>query len=838
MGLEDRIVREFGVTRAHGNDLGVVMGDLLFKDVNTCLLELVANSHDADASRVDISYEPETDLLVLSDDGSGMDETEIGNFYRLGDSVKLVEPVSQKGRRKIGKFGVATLVLRRLGRHYKLETSQGDARLITEENFTRDDKDYKSINVKKLGNSDNKHGTVITLDELQFTPADSRFDLKTFKRRLAVEMPLSPEFTVYVNGQQVAPHEFRTSTEYVVEASDRAIGEVSGSVFYSRKILAEDEAGIFVKVHGRAVGGQNLTMFGKGFPASLARRIHGVIHADGLSELVGFDRGGFIEHPKVERLMKHVRGVLLQIQNDMKVDVTSQKRDAAIEEFNDLLPKMGRDIGTLLDDQPYELIFDRERAGKISRIDRKEKTLCINPDSPVVKVMKQNKSGIRRALFGALQHALAIENMNAGRLVTYETTTTRIARELCYTKGSVGLADLLVESEDELPLGKRTSPSRLYAYKEVSRLTGLGNAVVKRAVTAGVLNDRGEERIKGEAVIDLSEKLKGKVTLYDGVREAIPDYKTFGYSADYSLWQIREEEGIRRLKALDKLPEWVEDLSPSSDETFYVINRKDFEKFKLFIREWKLEGTNGDDEDVPEPVSDETIDEIVQSYQAIFNLRATKQYITNGIISGNNVVPNPQTRRAFPAALPITLNELSQHYEIEVDAIRELAEKAGFDGANTLTPFESVVVCNRLLEDPYRGKPTDYVEFDGIYDSLLIDPAQDIAFLDNMKEKGLFKSGTETDYGNIKYQDYRRIYEGLERGWASAMSDANKQRKEIMSRLGYLEMPAIISELQKRGIKVDTARTEIGKLRSSIVLGTIHTDRVNDLARQILNSTI
>src|SRR3989344_8583950 len=115
--LEDVIV-----TRKHGKNLSDTIGDVLFKDLGMCVEELVANSHDADAEKVDIVYNSVNGTLIIEDNGLGMDKEGLQSFYRLGDSPKVQNPITPRGRKAVGKFGVASVSIKTLARSYLLET--------------------------------------------------------------------------------------------------------------------------------------------------------------------------------------------------------------------------------------------------------------------------------------------------------------------------------------------------------------------------------------------------------------------------------------------------------------------------------------------------------------------------------------------------------------------------------------------------------------------------------------------------------------------------------------------------------------------------------------------
>ena len=102
------------------------------KDHSTALLELVKNSYDADATKVDIEIFSETkDLIRVADNGFGMTPDELKNSWlRIGYSGKRVSTKSKLGRRKTGEKGIGRISTDRLGSILELRTKSKDAQLI------------------------------------------------------------------------------------------------------------------------------------------------------------------------------------------------------------------------------------------------------------------------------------------------------------------------------------------------------------------------------------------------------------------------------------------------------------------------------------------------------------------------------------------------------------------------------------------------------------------------------------------------------------------------------------------------------------------------------------
>jgi signal transduction histidine kinase len=102
------------------------------KDHSTALLELVKNSYDADATKVDIEIFSETkDMIRVADNGFGMKPEELKNSWlRVGYSGKRVSTKSKLGRRKTGEKGIGRISTDRLGSKLELRTKSKDEKLI------------------------------------------------------------------------------------------------------------------------------------------------------------------------------------------------------------------------------------------------------------------------------------------------------------------------------------------------------------------------------------------------------------------------------------------------------------------------------------------------------------------------------------------------------------------------------------------------------------------------------------------------------------------------------------------------------------------------------------
>jgi len=587
-GLEELVVR-----RTHGKNLSTVMGDVLFKDLIACIQELVANSYDADAEKVTIRLDDyATRGISVTDDGTGMDLDGLHAFYNMGDSPKLQNNITEKGRRMIGKFGIASLVLRTLARHYVLVTERDGVQYKVEETLSDNDDDTKPIKVTKKLTEDTSHGTRIFMDKLRFLEDERNIDIGLLRRRLSVEMPASPDFTIWLNGDEIKPRVIERGIEYLIDIDDSLIGKVDGSIWYAPDI-DEEYAGIYIKVHGKAVGGTNAELLGARF--ALANTVFGVINANGLEKIVGFDRDGFIkDHPRIKRLREHIHGIIKQISQDVKMSDHSEKIKKARVTIESLKPDIGEFVGSVMGTGEHEVVIDNnmQESDTSARLDADERRLHINPHSNHFLFSSYPRPEIiLRRFYEAAKEAILREIVpdNKSKILDrlQEQANKPYEQEMKRLKAAkmsaISLTDIIGTSESEEEKIYRISPTRLYTESEISKATDLSLPVLRRAIDSGILAHE-KDKILGQDVLDLTKRMKGYVTLFDAIRRIYPDVSP----TNHNDMEVRINTRLQSFSQRGGLPHWIKNLAERRD--FYIIEEKVLDSFKYFADNGEFPG--------------------------------------------------------------------------------------------------------------------------------------------------------------------------------------------------------------------------------------------------------
>lgn len=209
------------------------LGINLYSNVPAVLAETVANSWDADASNVRVTWR-EDRTIVIQDDGNGMTPDDIEHrFLRVGYSRRRRQPgLTDKGRRPMGRKGIGKLSLFSIAKIVDVETVKDgiksafrlDVAKIHDE--IRKAKGHGTYHAepRPTGSIDFGNGTRITLSNLR--RRQSNRTPRWLKRRVARRFSVigaEQEFQVFVNGDEITPadRDYYDKIRYIWTYSDQ-----------------------------------------------------------------------------------------------------------------------------------------------------------------------------------------------------------------------------------------------------------------------------------------------------------------------------------------------------------------------------------------------------------------------------------------------------------------------------------------------------------------------------------------------------------------------------------------------------------------------------------------
>ena len=154
------------------------IGEELINNDTVAIAELVKNSYDADASKVEIIFhEPLTEgygSIVIKDDGLGMDlETVKKGWMEPATIIKTIKRKSGKGRKLLGEKGIGRFASAKLSKNLDMITKTKDDNEIYAhfnwEHFSNDTKYLDEVDCEwevRKPEVITKHGTLLALNGL------------------------------------------------------------------------------------------------------------------------------------------------------------------------------------------------------------------------------------------------------------------------------------------------------------------------------------------------------------------------------------------------------------------------------------------------------------------------------------------------------------------------------------------------------------------------------------------------------------------------------------------------------------------------------------------------
>jgi len=289
------------------------LGTKLYTRIGPVVTELVSNSWDADAEKVEITFpEGEPTEIKIRDYGNGMTSDEVQDAYLLiGRNCRqeLSRDVTPKKRPIMGRKGIGKLAVFGIASDVEIRTIKNGNSVCLKLEFeemkkwpARSKEPYApKIIEERCGRTTDKDGTEIWLTKLhRKTPISSEIMKKELAKRFTVIE--KDDFQVFVNGSQIKPEDrqLKQSCEKVWEMDELpekdVISEVQGwKVTGWAGILpipSTTDKGIDIFVRGKAAEINSMFNDKSAHNAVARNYVVGEIHADFLDSADGEDHIG------------------------------------------------------------------------------------------------------------------------------------------------------------------------------------------------------------------------------------------------------------------------------------------------------------------------------------------------------------------------------------------------------------------------------------------------------------------------------------------------------------------------------------------------------------------
>ena len=367
------------------------LGRNLYRSFMTVLGEAISNSWDADAYNVYITIDRNSKILIVRDDGEGMDESDFQNkFLKIGYSKRKDNKThTDKGRPFIGRKGIGKLALLSCAQKITVLTKAEGATIVGGvidnsglDKAIKDDvssTDYSlglpsDSLVSKYNERLGKKGTVIFFEGLK---DGIRNRVEYISKMVALYFRFSlkdPTFNIYINEKPITIKELNSIKEktqfvWILNAIDDPY--INDGEFKRSKILSLDNKAI------------------KGFIASVETPSD--IKISGTDEKVTIDlyvngrlrEKDILRHIPIARIVQsYLYGQIHFDDLDDETDRFTSSREGVVPDdpkFKELLTKLGIALKTIINDWDIwrtELNQDGDSENpRISKKQRKSKEL-------------------------------------------------------------------------------------------------------------------------------------------------------------------------------------------------------------------------------------------------------------------------------------------------------------------------------------------------------------------------------------------------------------------------------------------------------------------------------
>nr|WP_286674558.1 ATP-binding protein [Clostridium sp. ZBS4] len=349
--MEDRRVE----WKVDYNQLIPFLGKTIYRPENV-LVELCANSYDADAENVEIVTKGDLKQILIKDDGCGMNLDDINDLITIAKSKKKKMKITKKFHRKIlGSFGIGIISFFALGDYIKIFTfKKGYEPIFIEiKKVFNEDRKLENIIIsdpiesydymQHLINKENGTTIEIDLEEGALKLNDTK-QYNLIKYKLS-NLPLKDNFKLTLNDIQIKKDDFleedwiKKEFDIILDTIDPLYKSRCEIYVNTKEAIEKYKRGIYLVVNGRVIErdlfSEILTELPS--PGTISARNIGFIHADYLAKSIQANREDFFDSNIIEAIKEKIKSPISQMIEDYKIQ---KKTDETDKIYNNLLQRI------------------------------------------------------------------------------------------------------------------------------------------------------------------------------------------------------------------------------------------------------------------------------------------------------------------------------------------------------------------------------------------------------------------------------------------------------------------------------------------------------------------
>lgn len=219
------------------------LGEKMYRESIEFIRELVNNAYDADATEVYVRIN--NDKIEVEDDGSGMNEKGLNQFFTIGSEEKRIKTVSPRfGRKRIGQFGIGKFSALSMADQFIVESVKGKYKYAVKFDSAewRKSDNWELPIKKERATPFDKEGTKMVLNKLK-----KKVNAAEAGKYLKQSVPLrARKFGIYLNNKKVTA---KTVAGKIVPIKIKTMyGLIEGGIVVALNSGDIDELGIECQV--------------------------------------------------------------------------------------------------------------------------------------------------------------------------------------------------------------------------------------------------------------------------------------------------------------------------------------------------------------------------------------------------------------------------------------------------------------------------------------------------------------------------------------------------------------------------------------------------------------
>lgn len=222
----------------------IALGERMYIESIELIRELVNNAYDADATEVRVVISE--DKIVVEDNGSGMNEKGLEQFFTVGSGEKRVHSISPRfGRKRIGQFGIGKFAALAAADCFIIESVRNNLHhaVVFDRQVWQQNDNWTLPIFTQAKSPFHTEGTKVTLTKLK-----KSFRLSDIERHLQESVPLrAKKFTVLVNSKTIG-NRYILGRRFVF-SQNTIYGKIEGEIVVAARASDIDQLGVECRVN-------------------------------------------------------------------------------------------------------------------------------------------------------------------------------------------------------------------------------------------------------------------------------------------------------------------------------------------------------------------------------------------------------------------------------------------------------------------------------------------------------------------------------------------------------------------------------------------------------------